>query len=855
MAGHNFIRNEVFDENADRLNELTRFVMTQRKTAEYDATIAELEEQRIQVAGIVPRNQANIEAIVTRLANFREEKRLFDIETRAEIESNIEKWKTINDKKQEDVITSDFTLNIPEHSLEDWLAKLRAEGVKPLVNVHFKEVKDCLYKNTNAASYTEDEHEAGLAAKDVYFSGIANEEEWEQDKANKAYERGSKIARDRNAIARRQPQNWTLLKRAGLNDSRMEDTAIRYMDFQKRSEDRTPDWHAITRNLKLAGESVGYDERHYKHALDRLVSFFQPQLRPVTERMTAIELARFLLNLNVPDTEYDVIMNQMRGLTRKAGDRLHTVMSHLMALGQIMHKNLPEEEKQGKINTLMINGLLRFTTGQTKTSLAETIDDVNREQKKVSWEKFMTGVVKNESVHGYPATALSYNDGTNATTRLFNVDTRAGLHVGTVSDLVHQGLHLDDDVRLGRNTLLEENRSRKAEYDSDMRSQEERLIQRNRELEAKEVLRQLEAHRVDRAQRDREAEQARLVEEARTAAENLRRIVSRSQNNSRNKSETEDVFVDATGEDNRRPVRDRKKTEKYGTGATCNAFDTRESFDKNRRQSQSPNRQRSSSYDNKDRYSKSDKGNDKDRRSSDRSYKSSDRQSRPTSRDSSRQSRPESRDRNKEQGRQSFDRQRSTSRDRQYNNSRNDRNDKNRNNSSDRYQSKNYDSRQSRSTERGKSYSDSRNNSRNSSYDRNRSFDRSKDRYSSRDQNRGRNDSRDRKPSFERQRSNSRDRFQKEAPRQKDWNDQNWDRGNNCSRTYNPYKEKNCWKCITRDEHHEFECKLYDRISPRICRNCKAGYHYDRDCISKNDSRTNVTTAEAETLALEYRKN
>ena len=38
----------------------------------------------------------------------------------------------------------------------------------------------------------------------------------------------------------------------------------------------------------------------------------------------------------------------------------------------------------------MINRLLKFTTGWTKTSLAETTDDVNREQKKVSWEKFMT---------------------------------------------------------------------------------------------------------------------------------------------------------------------------------------------------------------------------------------------------------------------------------------------------------------------------------------------------------------------------------------------------------------------------------------------------------------------------------
>ena len=40
MVGHNF----MFDENVDRLNELTRFVITQRKTAEYDATITEQQE-------------------------------------------------------------------------------------------------------------------------------------------------------------------------------------------------------------------------------------------------------------------------------------------------------------------------------------------------------------------------------------------------------------------------------------------------------------------------------------------------------------------------------------------------------------------------------------------------------------------------------------------------------------------------------------------------------------------------------------------------------------------------------------------------------------------------------------------
>ena len=59
-----------------------------------------------------------------------------------------------------------------------------------------------------------------------------------------------------------------------------------------------------------------------------------------------------------------------------------------------------------------------------------------------------------------------------------------------------------------------------------------------------------------------------------------------------------------------------------------------------------------------------------------------------------------------------------------------------------------------------------------------------------------------------------------------------------------------------RDDHHEFECKLYDRILKKICRNCNAGYNYDSECIGRKDSRTNVTAATlAETLALEYQKN
>ena len=138
MASHNFIRNEVFDENVDRLNELTRFVITQRKTAEYNATIAELEAERTRLRAAAPRDQAAIDVVDARLRDVREEKRQFEIAAKAEIDSNLVKWRALGEKKEEDVVMSDFTLNIPEHSLEDWIAKLRAENVKPLVNVHFK---------------------------------------------------------------------------------------------------------------------------------------------------------------------------------------------------------------------------------------------------------------------------------------------------------------------------------------------------------------------------------------------------------------------------------------------------------------------------------------------------------------------------------------------------------------------------------------------------------------------------------------------------------------------------------------------------------------------------------------------
>ena len=153
-------------------------------------------------------------------------------------------------------------------------------------------------------------------------------------------------------------------------------------------------------------------------------------------------------------------------------------------------------------------------------------------------------------------------------------------------------------------------------------------------------MRQLEEHRAERAQRDRDAEAGRGGNNSFTAAD-AERLREKKCKHKERQRELSEERLESLGETVNRQIdmeqqlramhsiRDRILTE-IGDRA----------------------RQRSRSYDYRDRYSKSDRGNDKERRSSDRSYRSSDRQLRLTSRENSRQSRPESRDRNREQGRQ-----------------------------------------------------------------------------------------------------------------------------------------------------------------------------------------------------------
>jgi hypothetical protein len=48
-------------------------------------------------------------------------------------------------------------------------------------------------------------------------------------------------------------------------------------------------------NIAEYGRESGYTLAHYKRALDKFISHFDPSLRPITEEMGANEMATFML--------------------------------------------------------------------------------------------------------------------------------------------------------------------------------------------------------------------------------------------------------------------------------------------------------------------------------------------------------------------------------------------------------------------------------------------------------------------------------------------------------------------------------------------------------------------------------
>jgi hypothetical protein len=61
--------------------------------------------------------------------------------------------------------------------------------------------------------------------------------------------------------------------------------------------------------------------------------------------------------------------------------------------------------------------------------------------------------------------------------------------------------------------------------------------------------------------------------------------------------------------------------------------------------------------------------------------------------------------------------------------------------------------------------------------------------------------------------------------------------GVNCSADYKPWIMKSCFKCNTRNEHHEHLCPNHYKFNPKKCSKCRSGFHFPDEC-SKGNQRS-----------------
>ena len=175
--------------------------------------------------------------------------------------------------------TQAVVFNVPEHSLESWINHLITDqDVRPVKNIHYKEYNSCLYANVEPQSYEQDVEDARLQYREEQMALAVNA--GADNNAQEGFIRqGMRAARLANIAALRHTKKWELLKRELPNDTRIEDSLLRFTDENRRK----PEWNTVVQNLKRHGEANGYDMIHFKQALDRWISFFLPSLQKITE--------------------------------------------------------------------------------------------------------------------------------------------------------------------------------------------------------------------------------------------------------------------------------------------------------------------------------------------------------------------------------------------------------------------------------------------------------------------------------------------------------------------------------------------------------------------------------------------
>ena len=304
-----------------------------------------------------------------------------------------------NDTNERD---KNFTFTVPEHTLESWMNHLITETrVRPLKNIHYKEFNSCLYANEN--SYEKNVEDEGIKYRDEQMALAANvnatvqqQEIWIQT--------GMRQARVNNLAALGFMKQWILLKRELPNDTRIEDSLLRFTDDDRKK----PEWHMVILNLKKHGESEshGYDMNHFKQALDRWISFFLPSLQKITDIMESNEVASLLMSMHKPKPKFDILQKGLMELVRHQGEDLESKLALLKSLATSMYQDFTESERIANVDRILLNGILQFTHGSTRKNAELAIEFEKRQGKHICYESILQGALNSERVYGVPTVPL-----------------------------------------------------------------------------------------------------------------------------------------------------------------------------------------------------------------------------------------------------------------------------------------------------------------------------------------------------------------------------------------------------------------------------------------------------------------
>jgi hypothetical protein len=493
-----------------------------------------------------------------------------------------------------------------------------------------------------------------------------------------------------------------------------------------------------------------------------------------------------MMGFSVPKTDYELLTLEMGTLTRQIGESINQSMSHLKALAETMYAHQNINEREASVNRIMMDGLINFTMGNTREEVLGTIEYTKSERKPINWVKILAAVVVAENVHGMPTEPLRFNQSIKPIQRIYNVSVPVEI------PKVRKPKTVDSRGRSGYKPAKHDTVPQITDTVTDTDESSNGALRK---------IKKKEEPRVVPIKNDREGETTEDEEDPDETFVEAKDV--------------EDAVADAGA--NRYPSRERKKTDRLGVNMLTQLLlqlDLKNKASQNK-DNMTYSKKRADSRDNsRDRQSRDSRTekrkteNPKDRFRS----KSRDRQ-RSRSTDRNKRDRSESRKDHRSTQSVGQDRQ---GRDRSRNNYSSSRDNRSISRDDNRRESRTYDRR----TDDRPSYR-----SRN---DRSSDRDRRTPRRSREDYSKDRRTPSRRREDYSRRRDESMDSRERKTGKA--------DYGVNCSVDYDPKRGKICMKCLSENNHYEYECKKYNRRSLYLCSSCKMGWHFSREC--KNRSRS-----------------